>query len=273
MRLVLVAVVALCAAPSWAQEDPRKPLSALNVYHDGKGHYLAVAPGVRGTKTSEFGKPVLYYGSKSQMRRMTGRVPFEKSELRKGSLFHVAFSDPFHASAAPGTTDYWQWASLMPGDRMVVRCGKHDATYVRADAKTQARVRRAKVAAAPLRRVPEVLGRDDDGLYYYVDRHDDQMRRFDRHLYIGRRGRMKRVRLKDVINDASGMLLVGRAGERLKVKFDPRAGTTKIRWRRKGKAEVPLISVDPVLAVTRAFIYAELGVYLGVKGGTPCDFI
>jgi hypothetical protein len=119
-------------------------------------------------------------------------------------------------------------------------------------------------------RVPEKLLRDDKGTYYLVDRFrsDDPYDRRDFRVFAGPKGGMKQLPLKDIVDDAKGMVLATRNGNlRLVTGTD---GKFEGKWI-QGNASTPLIEVDLDRYDTARMIYNDLGPYTGQRLGTPCD--
>jgi len=103
------------------------------------------------------------------------------------------------------------------------------------------------------------LGRDGT-TYYYVDSEFADAPK-DFRLYIGKRGAMKRQKIKDTAGDQGGHVFTTALGK-LEV-------TTKgaLTWQVKGKPlALTAVPIDPNLSL----VYSDLGVY-GTKFGLPCD--
>jgi hypothetical protein len=125
------------------------------------------------------------------------------------------------------------------------------------------------------RRVAHLLARDDTGIYYYVDRVRlpnetrftglDRLRGFQ--LWRGRRGRMKRLVLKDVVVDEAGQIFLSKGGS---LHGSGRGRQLKLVFWKKGKTKTPL-TIVPFKGSTFKLIYRQLGPYLGKKLRRPCD--
>ncbi len=111
-------------------------------------------------------------------------------------------------------------------------------------------------------RLPHQLLRDDSGVYYFVDRLRDEQHR-DFRVFMGRRGALKQLPLKDIVDDSKGTIYATRTGNLRLV-----ANTASYTWV-AGKVETKLIDV-PVEDNAR-MIYLDLGPYSGAPLGTPCD--
>ena len=106
------------------------------------------------------------------------------------------------------------------------------------------------------------IGRDDNGIYYYVDRtrEDGTLR-----LFLGPKGKAKQLPLSDLTVDAAGGVLTSAQG-RLSIVLE--AGEVeRMRWSNNETA-LDLTPLD--LWQNRGLIYSELGAY-GKRLGTPCD--
>jgi hypothetical protein len=123
----------------------------------------------------------------------------------------------------------------------------------------------AKFYAPPFRRIPQLLARDDQGAYFYVDAARDPWSgrpsaKQDLRLRYGRKGALAPVQLVDAISDPGGLVLVTGTG-RLITK-----GAT-VEWV-GAAARAPLTPVD--VRDASPLVYGELGAY-GKRLGTLCD--
>jgi hypothetical protein len=123
----------------------------------------------------------------------------------------------------------------------------------------------AKFYVPPFRRIPQLLARDDQGSYFFVDAARDPWSgrpasRPELRLRYGRKGALAPVELVDTINDAGGLVLVTSTG-RLVSK-----GAT-VEWVGPS-ARAPLTPVD--VRDAGELIYGDLGAY-GKRIGTLCD--
>ena len=122
---------------------------------------------------------------------------------------------------------------------------------------------------APWTRRPEKLMRDDAGNYFFVDRlrTEDYEDRRDFRVFMGPRGKMKPLPLKDIVDDSEGTIFATKDGT---LRLISTAGTKKqtIKWV-VGQKETPLTEV-PVEDNAR-MIYLDLGPYSGLPLGTACD--
>ena len=112
-------------------------------------------------------------------------------------------------------------------------------------------------------RITQVLARDEDGNYYFVDRmkDDDENRGF--RVYVGPKGAMKQIPMKDVVSDSAGEIFATKSGE---PKIITEAKTNTAVWR-KGKKRTALTILPPNR--NKYLIARELGVY--GRMGYVCD--
>jgi hypothetical protein len=113
-------------------------------------------------------------------------------------------------------------------------------------------------------RVPYGLARDRRGTYYYVDRGPEKDSR-DYRLYKGPTGRLKPLKMTNVVADSEGDVFSTRSGSLRLVLEQPHSFWIKGRKRRK------LINVP--IGENLQLIYNELGIYLGQPFNTPCDLL
>jgi hypothetical protein len=133
-------------------------------------------------------------------------------------------------------------------------------------------------------RVPQRLARDDAGTYYYTDALNIPEGFTDHRLYVGKRGALRPMKLKDQVMDAAGELFITDAGT---FKFSSHipenqqcdAARSKDRgascafvfpeawWIVKGKAQALTMVSD---FASPQFV-DTLGVYVGLPMGVPCD--
>ncbi len=107
-----------------------------------------------------------------------------------------------------------------------------------------------------------MLARDAAGIYYFVDhlREDGG----DYRVFVGKRGKLKQLRLVDIADDDAGMVFETKTGE-LRLTIDNNTDRT-VTWNVKGKAKA-LKWLDPEGA--QYLIKRELGIYTGF--GALCD--
>ena len=143
-------------------------------------------------------------------------------------------------------------------------CGKQEtALQLLQGEEKDALLSAAQYEPSPHGREPYALARDKRGNYYYVDRGATEETAKDFHLYRGKRGRLKRLPMKDVVSDSEGEIFASESGHlRLVVGREGAEWVTK-----KRKRDLLLLPLKD----NWGLIYNELGVYLGKRLGTPCD--
>lgn len=111
---------------------------------------------------------------------------------------------------------------------------------------------------------PVALARDEAGVYYYVDRLRQDIGGEGFRVYVGKRGALKLLPLRDVAIDRGGTVFATPKGD-LAISID--AGERGFAtWKNRGKVR-QLMRLDTF--VNSYLIHRELGVYAGL--GTPCD--
>jgi hypothetical protein len=142
--------------------------------------------------------------------------------------------------------------------------------------KALALVKRAKFLDVYWVRRPHALARDENGVYYYVDRLGgaDSITGAYRgfRIYVGERGKMKRLRMRNVVSDEKGEIFITEDGN-LKLVLDvtPSKKTlSAAAWIAK-KKRADLVPLRVGFFRTRTMIYRELGVYAGLRLHRPCD--
>ncbi len=111
-------------------------------------------------------------------------------------------------------------------------------------------------------RVSHLLGRDDDGVYYFVDELREEFGGNGFRVFIGLKGQMKEVPMKNVVSDSAGEIFATTSGD-LKIVTGEKG---KAYWKKGGKKE-DLTLLEP--QDNRYLIYSELGIYGSI--GTVCD--
>jgi hypothetical protein len=280
---IAVAVALGLALPASAAAKPGKPvqLAELDLLTDGRGHYLAIRPSTFERQASapasdNVRNAAVYMGNGKLFYRVQAAA---EDSIERGSKkpYLLTFRDARFLPADPKeSSNSWRTQHIVGKGRAVtVRCGRSTLEFTPVDAR-----RRRKILAVATqkevfpRRVPRLLARDNLGSYYYVDQHVDGSRKYDRHLYVGRRGRMKRVKLRNVVVDAAGSLYVSRKGT-LRVERNARQrDPVRVLWLDKNKEPgTALTNVSTHWSGTINFISTDLGVFIGKKRGTPCDWL
>lgn len=263
MRSALLLVLALVAASATARADSRKPAadqidvegikSRLIFLHDGHGHYVALVP-------FDTDAPMFYGDGKTfHAQRVIGSSQ-NRGESTESRRFWAPTSVP-----RGGDID------LAKG-KWAVRCSDRTTPVVTVNEIETGKLLARAVFKKPLwKRQAAVLGRDDDGVYYYVDRlRDDRSRNEqfeDPHpptgfrLFVGRRGKLREQKLSDTTVDSKGLVLASKKGS---LAVDDSA--KRLVWSKgKKREELVYLPVEDNVVL----IYRDLGLY--GKLGVPCD--
>ncbi len=251
-RISLLALVALAAATAFASaasaqtREPKPEASTLSIYHDGERHYVAL--GKVGKKQHA------YYGDGKKFYRMVGYAI--------GSSSNFVVKDPRMRSAELKRTTSGLIAKCQRtiNDDATVKLRQLSAKEVSSIA------RKASFKPPRARRLPHLLARDEMGVYYFVDRLDEQEYR-DFRLFVGEAGKITRIALKHVAADTVGQVFATKKGA-LQVKRTSRELQAYAWVSPSRRSKFELVNV-PTKVNTR-LIFNTLGVYSG-RLGTMCD--
>lgn len=253
----------LAQAPEKLDLSDKK--ASLKVLTDGKKHYLVFDPD-KGY-SSDF-----FYGDGKKLAKVRviggGQVGTER--------WDISLWDP---RIIPGQTGYASIEMKDSGKSYAVTCGKKTTALTEAKPdEAKAVLDGATFVGAAWTRLPERLLRDDTGTYYFIDRlrTEDPLDRRDFRLFIGPKGKMKLVPLKNVVDDSEGMIFATQTGDlRLIANKAPAGEDGKerpltMKWV-SGKTELTLTEVPLDVYRNARMVYMELGPYDGQKLGSPCD--
>jgi TolB-like protein len=238
--------------PPWSEEPEKVPAEAvekLALWEDGAGHYVATDPAS------------LDGGFFSGSSRKLFRVRVSGGGLNGGEgTGDRSFWDP----RVPNRGGF----SYAPGGGKL-SCGTEVPMKPVPAAEAKRLLARAEFFAPRWRRIPHLLARDDQGVYFFVDGarkpDGDFAEPPDFRLYVGKKGAMARVELEDAIRDSGGLVFVT-GGGRLVARQAGRKYA--VEWA-TGTTRIALTWLDP--AEHGPLIYRELSVYAGQDLGTPCD--
>lgn len=148
--------------------------------------------------------------------------------------------------------------------RCALTCGTKTKQLKLADAATTQRIlENATYRPRPDIRLPHALARDKRGVYYYVDRSSLKGQAKDFRVYVGKRGKLRRQKMVDVVSDSEGEIFATKRGK-LRLFVGKSEALWIVKRRKKKLTRVPIADNLPM-------IYKELGVYWGKKLYTPCD--
>ena len=230
----------------------------LLVLTDGKNHYVAVDP------EAPYGETTFTSGD----GKVFTRIPVAGGGKNGTEQWNVSLWDPRvrHAGNSPASIDMQD-----SGKSYWVSCAKKVTPMTKVPAEESKKLLAAATFNGPSwTRMPEKLLRDDTGVYYLVDRFrsPDTSDRRDFRVFAGQKGNMKQLPLKDVVDDAQGMILSTKTGN-LRL-ITSTAGKFEGKWI-QGKVTTVLVEVSLDDYNTGRMVYMDLGPYSGQRLGTPCD--
>jgi hypothetical protein len=252
----------LFVALTLAQPKP-EPIDAtsfrekLLVLTDGQGHYLALDPEAPYGETTFTGDGKVF-----------AKIPTMGGGKNGTEAWNVSCWDPRvrHGGNSPASIDMKD-----SGKFYSVTCAKKTTPLTALKAEDAKKLLASAKFTQPIwTRQPEKLLRDDNGVYYLVDRFRaaDPGDRRDFRVFAGPKGTMKQLPLKDVVDDSQGMILSTKNGNlRLITTTD---GKFEGKWI-QDKVTTPLVEVPLDNYNTGRMIYMDLGPYSGQRLGTPCD--
>ncbi len=246
--LVVAVHLALSQAKPLDVGELKPKLSAVT---DGKGHYLVF----------EAGTPLGGNLFASSDGKTFYKVPVIGGGSSGDEQFSISFWDP---RITRGNSNYASFEMHDSGKTYTVTCGRRETPVKPVDPAELKKLLDGQFLPARWTRRPERLLRDDTGTYYFVDRlrTADEDDRRDFRVFVGQKGKMKQLPLKDIVDDSKGIILATKSGD-LRLVSSPQTFT----W--IGPKKIPLTDV-PVEDNAR-MIYSDLGPYSGASLGTPCD--
>jgi hypothetical protein len=255
LTTLLVAVT--LAQPKPAPIDASSFRDKLLVLTDGQSHYIALDPAAPYGETTFTGDGKVF-----------AKVVVGGGGRNGDESWNVSMWDPRvrHGGNSPASIDMKDSGKLYS-----VTCARKTTALTPMQKDAAKKLLEAATFVPPLwTRYPEKLLRDDSGVYYLVDRFRsaDASDRRDFRVFSGPKGNMKQLPLKDVVDDAQGMILSTKNGNlRLVTGTD---GKLEGKWI-QGKATTPLVEVPLDDYNTGRMVYMDLGPYSGQRLGTPCD--
>jgi len=247
--------------PPWGKEEnlgQKMLMEATSVCTDGKGHYVVVAP------VEDDNHPKMYYGDGKTFVEVASPDPFTPSNF---------FLEPrfFNKGANPNFRgmDFRVMSEVeldTKQKRCALRCGEKQIPLTLLDGEQAAPLlRKAEYQPNPQQYAPHALLRDTKGNYYFVDRgfHPSEQKSY--RVFIGQRGTLKQQKMTNVVSDSEGEIFSTKKGE-LRLVLDRERSSMWIENTKK-TSELRRVPIQENLPL----IYNDLGVYEGVRLGTPCD--
>ncbi len=268
-RFAAVAMSLACGAslaadpvqPPWGKEEnlgQKMLMEATSVCTDGKGHYVVVAP------QEDDNRPLMYYGDGTTFVQVANPGPYAPSN----SFLEPRFFNKNANSNFRGM-DYRVMSEVELDEKegtCSLRCGEKKVPLSLVDAgKAADLLRKATYQPNPQKYAPYALLRDTKGNYYFVDRGFHEADQKSYRVFIGQRGTLKQQKMTNVVSDSEGEIFSTKKGE-LRLVLDKQKSSMWIENTKKS-FELRPVPVEENLPL----IYNDLGVYEGVRLGTPCD--
>ena len=221
----------------------------LHLATDGEGHYLAFVP-------FDMDAP-LFAGDEHTLS--------EQASIGGGAdgtqEFERVFWEPRSKQQGHGSFEFRD-------AKYTLDCGRGPQPFHEVDAKrAKAILAKAKLLAFRWKRQAMALGRDDEGTYYLVDAPRSDGNLDDAHLYIGPRGQLVPVAVRDTARAGEKLEILSEAGK-LELPLGDVTAETPAGSFKSGGASRAVSALD--LWQSRALIYAGLRVYPATLG-TACD--
>jgi hypothetical protein len=257
-----LAIAALSSVAAAEVKPERVDIAAfrdeLIVLRDADGNTYVVKPPKRATKTTSSESARVWFGlpgKELHEQVMTGHS-------RNGAAWTANVWAPRIPQIRPGLI------SFKDGSYAKSCWTAQDTPLVELSPdKARAVLDRGRFLTPYLTRRPHVLGRDDAGVYYYVDRYREVHGGKGYRVFVGKKGAMKQLPLSDVASDSAGEVFSTRTGD-LRLAHTTGSEGRTASWIRGGK-RTELVTLD--LDINSVVIFSELGVYKFL--GTICDDI
>jgi hypothetical protein len=229
--------------------------SKMVVFTDGKGHYLAVHP-VYLKSGNDYENERFWYGDGKTFWLLRDGYTDRKDD----GTFTQSFDD--NRMERRSRVDYLK-------NKLQVHCDDRvtDFTPVTPD-EQKTMLETGVYHGLFFRRSPYALARDDRGTYYYVDGIVSDGKWKDWRVFVGKKGKMKLAKLKNIVNDSEGDIFSTKNGE-LRLVVGPRGGG-ETRWA-KGKRSRGELLTRLDIGDNLLLVYVHLGVYLNDRFNVPCD--
>jgi len=218
----------------------------LKLFTDGHKHYIALVP---------FGDAFdhLYWGD--------GKTFWQQRVIGGGSSGNESFDRVFWD---PRINAGYQRSFGFRDGKYHVQCDKR-VTELKplTDGEASALIAGGKFVKPRWKHRAYAIARDDQGVYYYVDkiREPEESKSF--RLWVGPKGSLKLMKMTNVVSDSEGDMFATKSGQLRLI-----LGKKESSWVHEGKqTKLLIVPVED----NGAMIYSELGVYAGQPLGTPCD--
>ena len=226
----------------------------LMVLDAGESRYL-VAPRVFEST------PRVFYGNGKTFYELRMIGGGGETKIVDGARSYVRFGYVFWDPRYPRPAQSGFW--LRDG-RYGVNCDERETFFEPLPAdKAKAMLASARFERIPHAWKPYALARNEKGVYFFVDqgRYKENEREF--RVFKGRKGNLKRLKLSNIVHDSEGDIFSTRAGD-LRMVLGKKESWWVTRGRRIPLTLVPVFENQPM-------IYHELGPYMSVRVGNPCD--
>jgi hypothetical protein len=232
----------------------RIELDKVRICTDGKSHYVGQVP-----HESEIVQVV--FGDDKKLYRVRKGGHF----VSAGWFFEPREYEPKNSSNFRGLDlrHYSHFSVDLEKNTCRLTCGNRKIDLRPLDRRSvEELMARTEIHPPIKRRKPYALTRDRKGNYYFIDVTDEPDAR-DFQLFRGPKGNLKQLKMVNVVLDSKGDVFATKSGS-LRLVIEKEHSF----WVQKEKTQ-PLLNL-PIHENYRV-IYSELGVYLGVRLGTPCD--
>src|SRR5690606_2196147 len=100
-------------------------------------------------------------------------------------------------------------------DKPSIQCTRQDAKPLKPLTVDEARALIARATFLPplWRRQAHFLARDDDGIYFFVDRYREEYGGKGYRVFSGQKGAMKELAMKNVVSDSAGEIYATKSGD------------------------------------------------------------
>jgi hypothetical protein len=287
MRLAVIAAAVAAAAVSVSSlaiaddkgaPQPGKPIATagvvdkLDVWHDDFGNFY-VSPKAGAFASTDETEKWVFFGDKKGMYLQTVIGSSSGNGGSEWNLWSPRVKNMQTADLALAPTG------------ATITCEFKDSKYVKRPltlldaAAAKAFVQRTTFYPRLWQRSAHFLARDDDGMYFFVDRWNDEHGGQGYRIFAGMKGQMKELVMVNVVSDSAGEIFATKGGD-LKVvtktqsanngRTDPltqeQAEEFHAYWKKGDKKNE--LTVLP-LAPNRYLMYRDLGIYGHL--GVVCD--